>query len=147
MMGHLTMRKILPFLSALAMAGFAVHANGDTCGTIVGVDDATPDNITVNTTWGGIANPGPICLQAPIFVKSGATLTILPGTIVRGQPRSAAPGGVAGSPGALVITRTGKLISDGSANNPIIFTTAAVDNDGNGAADDLDANGRKDRWP
>ena len=147
MMGQLAMRKTLPFLSALVMAGFAAHASADTCGTIVGVDDATPDNITVNTTWGGLANPSPICLQAPIFVKSGATLTILPGTIVRGQPRSAAPGGVAGSPGALVITRTGKLISDGSANNPIIFTTAAVDNDGNGAADDLDANGRKDRWP
>jgi hypothetical protein len=147
MMGQLAMRKILPFLSALVMAGFAVHASADTCGTSVGVDDATPDNITVNTTWGGLANPSPICLNAPIFVKSGATLTILPGTIVRGQPRSAAPGGVAGSPGALVITRTGKVISDGTANNPIIFTTAAVDNDGNGAADDLDANGRLDRWP
>jgi hypothetical protein len=147
MMGQLAMRKILPFLSALVMAGFAAHASADTCGTIVGVDDATPDNISVNTTWGGGANPSPICLQSVIFIKGGATLTILPGTIVRGQPRSGPTGGVAGSPGALVITRTGKLISDGTANNPIIFTTAAVDNDGDGRADDLDANGRLDRWP
>jgi hypothetical protein len=148
MMGQLAMRKTL-LLSALAMAmaGYAGHASAATCGTTVGVDDATPDNITANTTWGGVANPSPICLQAPIFVKSGATLTILPGTIVRGQPRSAAPGGVAGSPGALVITRTGKIIADGTANNPIIFTTAAVDNNGDGVADDLDANGRKDRFP
>ena len=149
MMGQLVMRRTLPFLSAiaLAVAGFAVQASADTCGTIVGVDDATPDNITVNTTWGGGANPSPICLQSVIFVKSGATLTILPGTIVRGQPRSGPTGGVAGSPGALVITRTGKLISDGTASNPIIFTTAAVDNDGNGRPDDLNADGRLDRWP
>ena len=149
MMGQLAMRRILPFLSAvtLAMAGYADHASAATCGTTVGVNDATPDNITVNTTWGGVANPSPICIEAPIFVKSGATLTILPGTIVRGQARRAVAGTVAGTPGALIITRTGKLISDGAANNPIIFTTAAPDNDGNGVADDLDANGFIDSFP
>ena len=46
-------------------------------------------DITTNTTWGS-GQPSPIILQQPIFVKNGATLTILPGTIIRGQPRQAA---------------------------------------------------------
>jgi len=150
MMGQLVMRKALPFLSAiaLAVAGFAGQASAQACNTIVGTQgDGVPTNITVNTTWGGGANPSPICLEEPIFVKSGATLTILPGTVVRGQPRRAVAGTVDGTPGALVITRSGKLISDGTANNPIIFTTAAVDNNGDGTCDDGNGDGFFDPWP
>ena len=44
--------------------------------------------ITTDTTWGD--NESEVVLDAPIFVTNAATLTILPGTIVRGQPRSAA---------------------------------------------------------
>jgi hypothetical protein len=104
-------------------------------------------NITVDTTWGD--NETEVVLQQPIFVNNGATLTILQGTIIRGQPRSAAvvPGQVAGSPGALVVTQRGKIRALGAANDPIIMTTAAVDNDNNGVADDVDAPiGFEDEW-
>ncbi len=143
MMGHLVMRKVLRFLSvlALASAGVAGSASAQPCGTTVGVNDAlvANDSISVNTTWGGVANPSPICLEAPIFVQEGFTLTILPGTVVRGQPRRAVAGTVAGSPGALIVTQGAKLISDGSASAPIVYTTAAVDNDANGVCDNFDA--------
>ncbi len=102
--------------------------------------------ITTDTEWCGATNPGPIILDGAVFVV-GATLTILPGCIVRGQPRSAAAvsGSVLGSPGSLTITQTGRLIADGSASNPIIFTTAATDNDGNNEVD-LDVLGDNATW-
>lgn len=124
---------------ALALAGFAGGANAQI--VIQAVD------ITVDTTWGD--NETEVVLQQPIFVKNGATLTILPGVIVRGQPRTGpvVAGSTAGTPGALVITQTSKIIAAGQADDPIIMTTAAIDNDNNGIADDVDAPiGFEDEW-
>lgn len=127
-------------ISSVALAGLV---SGLSAQTIVPAGD-----ITSNTTWGDATNPSPIILQGGVFVKGDATLTILPGTIVRGQPRSdldtAIPAGV---PGFLDITPTGRIIADGLPTNPIVMTTAAVDNDDNGVADDLDADGTLDEWP
>ncbi len=140
---------------ALAVAGFAGNADAQTC---VGAPDAgecpqtagATSQIVTNTTWCGAAFPGPIILNEPVFVKGGATLTILPGCVVRGQPRqlAVAAGMSAGTPGALIITQTGKInaVGDpGALNNPaddqpIIFTTAAVDNVNDGVADNVDGN-------
>jgi len=128
------MRRALLTIIALAAAGLAGGASAQ---TLVNAD------VTANTTWSGT-----VVLQKPIFVKNGATLTILPGTIVRGQPRSAAvaPGVVAGTPGAIVVTRDGRIVANGSASSPIIMTTAATDNNNDGRADDADTNGFADRW-
>jgi hypothetical protein len=125
---------------AIALAGAASGANAQ---TFVNAD------VTTNTTWGGGPNPSPIILQKPIFVKNGAILTILPGTDVRGQPRSGpvVQGSQVGTPGALVVTQNGRIIADGSSALPIVFTTAAVDNDNNGVADDVNpADGFKDAF-
>lgn len=133
------MHKKLVALLAFALAGFAGSAGAQTF---------VSANVTTNTTWGGAANPSPIILQNPIFVKDGATLTILPNTIVRGQPRSSAvvPGSTVGTPGTLVVTQTGRVVANGSPSSPIIFTTAATDNDNNGVADDVDVNGFEDPY-
>lgn len=143
------MRTSLAITSALllAAAGFAGTASAQPCGTIVGVNDAVQDSINVDTTWGGAANPSPICLEAPIFVQDGVTLTILPGTVVRGQPRRAVAGTVAGTPGALLVTQDARIIAEGTANNPIIMTTAAVDNNGDGVCDDGNGDGFFDPHP
>jgi hypothetical protein len=119
---------------ALALAGAVGAARADT---------SVDTDVTADTTWGGAANPCPILLELPIFVRNGATLTILPGCIVRGQPRTAAPlaGSTVGVPGSLIVTRTGRLIADGAPNAPIIFTTAAIDANGDNNPD-VDANGR-----
>ena len=44
-------------------------------------------------------------------IKSDAKLTILEGTIVRGQPRTAAvsPGSAVGTPGVLIVTQSGRI--------------------------------------
>jgi hypothetical protein len=133
------MQKLRLAALAIAALGFTAGANAQT---------VVSANITTNTTWGGAANPSPIILQNPIFVKDGATLTILPGTLVRGQPRQSvnSPGSPGGYPGALVITQSGRIIAAGAASSPIIMTTAAVDNNNDGNADDADGNGFTDAW-
>jgi len=123
-------------LTALAIAAFGI-AGTASAQTVVGAD------VTTNTSWSG-----EIVLQQPIFVKNGARLTIQPGTIVRGQPRTQATqaGVIAGTPGALIVTQSGTLIANGTQANPIIFTTAATDNDNNNIPDDANANGFLDEW-
>jgi hypothetical protein len=128
----------------------------DVCGTVVGnATDGLVTNLTADTTWGGGANPGPICLEEPIYigepaVSDPAVLTILPGTIVRGQPRRGATGGVDNNAGSLVVTQDSQIIADGTPTSPIIMTTAAVDNDNDGACDNLDSglgNSFRDPFP
>ena len=100
-------------------------------------------NITTDTTWSGV-----VILETTIAVKDDATLTILPGTIVRGQPRTDLPANApSGNPGALVVTQKGQINAVGSSTSPIIFTTAAVDNDNDGVADDLNGDGFLDAYP
>ncbi|MFI5320465.1 MAG: hypothetical protein ACHQ6V_12890, partial [Myxococcota bacterium] len=143
------MRKQLLALMAAAVLGGASAANASAanCGAtdVPQLWPAWPaGDITANTTW-----TGTIVLQSPVFVKNGATLTITPGTIVRGQPRQAlfVAGQTAGSPGALIVTQNGRIVADATAGNSIIMTTAATDNNNDGVADDVDAPlGFKDPW-
>lgn len=55
-------------------------------------------------------------LADPFFVTNGATLTIQPGTLIRGQKETST------DPGALVISRGSKIRAMGTADNPIIMT-------------------------
>ena len=70
--------------------------------------------ITANTTW---VNTKSYLLNGVVTVKNGATLTIEPGTVVEGAPGSAPPS-------ALIVTREGKLVAEGSKSRPIIMTSA-----------------------
>lgn len=90
-------------------------------------------DITTDTVWGD--DESVVVLDGPIFVKNEATLTILPGTIVRGQPRRAAGGAIGDAPGSLIVTQSGRIEALGNATAPVIFTTAAIDNDANGIPD------------
>lgn len=89
-------------------------------------------NITADTTW---TSANEYILTDIIYVNNGATLTIQPGTIVRGEP-STGLGNY--DPGALVITTEGRINAQGTATDPIIFTTAALDSDSNGQVDGYD---------
>jgi hypothetical protein len=71
-------------------------------------------DITTNTTWSASKI---YLLNKIIYVTNGATLTIEAGTIIKGSKS------VAGS-GSLVITRGAKIYAVGTANNPIVFTSA-----------------------
>lgn len=73
-------------------------------------------NITENTTW---TSDKVYILGGRITVLDGATLTIEPGTIIKGEAGSG-PNAT-----ALLVARGGTLMADGTANAPIIFTSVA----------------------
>lgn len=152
------MQRSLTALAAagLAVAGFGTQAHAQACGTIVGDGTNGAEQTLIGAIeWGGAANPSPICLEEPIYIGDGtaanaSVLTILPGTIVRGQPRfedaaDATP--LDGNPGAVIVTRYSQINAAGTASNPIIMTTAAVDNNGDGVCDDGNGDGFTDPHP
>jgi len=68
-------------------------------------------DIKTNTTW--TANKI-YFLKGFVFVTEGATLTIEPGTIIKGDKSSK---------GTLVVTRGSKIMAVGTADKPIVFTS------------------------
>lgn len=93
-------------------------------------------DITTTTTW---TADNVYILDKVIYVRNGATLDIQPGTIVRGQPDETSL--VAGS---LVVRADGKIQIRGTNTTPVIFTTAALDTDGDGKVNRV--NGKFVRW-
>lgn len=73
-------------------------------------------NITADETWFATKT---YILGGRITVESGATLTIEPGTVIKGQA------GTGANATALLIARGGKLMAEGTAEKPIIFTSVA----------------------
>ncbi len=94
-----------------------------TAGAYAGTVNITT-NITASETW---TSNNTYILTQPIYVTNGATLTIEPGTVVRGEPQSAAG---ANDPGTLIITRGSKLRAVGTPDRPIVFTDLFDDNIG-----------------
>ncbi len=73
-------------------------------------------NITENTTW----ESGKVyTLESRIAVVAGVTLFIEPGVIVKGQA------GTGANATALLVARGGKIMAEGTADSPIIFTSVA----------------------
>jgi len=68
--------------------------------------------IKANTTWS--ANKI-YMLKGFVYVSNGATLTIEPGTIIKGEKSSK---------GTLIITRGSKINATGTVDKPIVFTSA-----------------------
>ncbi len=73
-------------------------------------------NITQNTTW---ETGKTYILKSRIAVVSGVTLTIQQGVLVKGEA------GTGANATALLIARGGKLMAEGTAQEPIIFTSVA----------------------
>ncbi|KAB2905981.1 MAG: hypothetical protein F9K40_06600 [Kofleriaceae bacterium] len=125
-------KQSLAFILGLAgLAGTALGACGgdDNMGDDDGTDvdaavnpDATGpqtirvnDDITADTTWEA-ENTYVLPRLKYVFVKDGATLTIEPGTKILGEQGS-----------VLVITRGAKIEAAGTADNPIVMTSAQPD--------------------
>ena len=68
-------------------------------------------NITANETW---TSNNIYLLNGFVYVKQGVTLTIQPGTIIKGDFISK---------GTLIIERDAKIIADGTVDQPIVFTS------------------------
>ena len=101
---------------AIATATASLHA----------ADVNVSGSITSNTTW-TVNNE--YILSGYVFVTGGATLTIEPGTVIKGEVSTGA--GAA----ALVITAGSKIMAEGTADSPIIFTSVLDDLDGSLGSD------------
>ena len=91
------------FTLVLAML-VAAAANAQTVVTVTG-------EITSNTTW---TNNNIYLLEGYVYVKNNATLTIQPGTLIKGD---------LDSKGTLIVARGAKIIADGTKSQPIVFTS------------------------
>jgi hypothetical protein len=85
--------------------------DGDTGGQVIRLDD----DITADTTLTA-DNTYVIPRLKQLFVQAPATLTIEPGTVIRGEQGA-----------VLVITRGAKIHAEGTPDKPILLTTAQPD--------------------
>ena len=92
--------------------GFGVPQSGS---ATIQVTDAS---IQGNTTW---TADNEYVLNGLVFVENGETLTIEPGTVIKGKP------GQGADASALVVARGGKIMAEGTAEAPIIFTAEEDD--------------------
>lgn len=72
--------------------------------------------ITSNTTW---TNDNIYVLNQKVVVDTGYTLTIEPGTIIKGTP------GTGSLASALIVARGATIVAQGTAEQPIIFTSTS----------------------
>lgn len=87
-------------------------ANWDCQNTVYGTPDVTVEGeLLTNTTW--TANHIYL-IKGFYYVRSGATLTIEPGTVIRGDKDTK---------GTLLIERGAKLMAEGTLAKPIVFTS------------------------
>ncbi|MBL7774560.1 MAG: T9SS C-terminal target domain-containing protein, partial [Saprospiraceae bacterium] len=95
------MQKVLLLLALLAGFGLQVSAQ------IVNVSG----DISSNQTW---TKDKTYLLNGFVYVTNGAKLTIEPGTVIKGDKTSK---------GSLIITRGAQILANGTANEPIVFTS------------------------
>ena len=93
---------------------------------LIAQNTITVSGSTGTTTW---TSNNTYVLTGYVFVESGQTLTIEAGTTVKGAPGS----GVDAS--ALIVTKGGQIIADGTAEAPIVFTFEGDPLDGSVAYD------------
>jgi hypothetical protein len=120
------------FFMAFVSTSFAQVNLGSECGCPV-VSARTPvtlSSLGVNANGELTANQTLTCdkiytLDQKIYVPSGVTLTINPGTVIKG-----ASAAIPANATALIVERGGKIMADGTQSCPIVFTSAADPMDG-----------------
>ena len=77
-------------------------------------------SVSANTTW---SRTNVYLIRGFVYVTSGATLTIEPGTVIKGATRDLDPEGQSRG-GTLIVEQGAKLEAKGTAAQPIIFTSS-----------------------
>ncbi|MCC9137094.1 hypothetical protein ACFSKU_20545 [Pontibacter silvestris] len=122
------MKRTSRFLLALMLTGsvlsFSSCSDDDDNGT--DIDEQTGEEIVVTASTAGTGNvtwtaDNTYILDGFVFVNEGQTLTIEPGTVIKGRP------GTGENSSALIVARGGKIMANGTADKPIIFTTEEDD--------------------
>lgn len=79
------------------------------------VDPNLPVELVGDLTTRTLTKDKKYLIKGQVFVRTGVVLTVQPGTVIFGDKATK---------GTLVIDRGGKLIADGTAAEPIVFTSA-----------------------
>ncbi len=99
-------------ITAISQSDTTIKA---TCSVLVtpstGQEITVSGDITTDTRWYATAK---YMLSGFVYVKNNATLTIEPGTIIKG---------ISGTKAALMIERGSKIMAAGTADKPIVFTS------------------------
>ncbi len=117
------MKKLNYLLISLFSLGLATSCSSDPAIIVDGDGDGgttitKAGVITTNETW---TADNIYVLSGKVVVNEGVTLTINPGTIIKGAE------GQGSLASALVVDQGGKLMAEGTADNPIIFTSVLDD--------------------
>jgi hypothetical protein len=126
--------KKVPYKGAFAPAPTpmwtAGWANFDPQNTVYRLNTTTPGTASTKTKLVGGASPSVISRNTTwyadtvysianlVYVKSGVTLTIQPGTLIYGDIRYANS--------SLIINKGAKIIAEGTVDSPIVFTSPRV---------------------
>ncbi len=117
------MKKVLLSILTITLIGFFSSCSSDDNGDIILTDDGDQ---TVDTKLTGqitsdktLTNDEVWEIEGRVTVTNGATLTIEEGTIIKAFAGSGA------NASTLIIARNAKIMANGSANSPIIFTSVA----------------------
>lgn len=94
------MKKLVLTLSLAMIAAFGLNAQIIKSGNITASETWTNNNIYLLSGW--------------VYIKAGATITIQPGTVIKGD---------FATQGALIVERDAYIIADGTVDQPIVFTS------------------------
>ncbi|WP_257669834.1 hypothetical protein [Parapedobacter tibetensis] len=109
----------LPFLTMFALGFVTSCSDDDPVDPIDEGDEMTKSGIiTANETW---TSENVYILDGHVVVGDGVTLTIEPGTIIKAE------NGERADASSLVVDQGGKLMAEGTASQPIIFTSVLDD--------------------
>lgn len=115
------MKKNLIFKISLFLTiiGFTISCSNDDNPIIVNITSGTtvepPIELKGDLETRTLTKENKYLIKGQVFVRAGVVLTIEPGTVIFGDK---------GTKGTLVIDRGGKLMAEGTATEPIVFTSA-----------------------
>ncbi len=111
------MKKLLVILAALSSISCSKDLGGDVAPANVPSSTTLTGNITKTTT---LTADKEWTLKGYVYVTDGASLIIQPGTVIKSD---------ISEKGALCIERGAKIIADGTAAKPIVFTSGKAAGD------------------
>lgn len=109
------MKKIFTLIAVMTIGAIGLIAADIT------VTDADMQAAGTEVTW---TSENVYILDGFVFVNDGQTLNIEAGTVIKGKP------GQEENASALIVAKGGKIMANGTADSPIIFTAEADDLEG-----------------